>query len=786
MDLNFTNKEGKENGKAHITQMTGEYPVIPVKNTVIFPGVPLTLNIGEKRSKKIIKDVGDGGDVVLASLKDLKKGVADPDNIYKVGTLATVLRIVEGEGVQVVVVNGMKRVQLDDFTQDEPYFKVNVTALNEYLGEGAVEDLIFQVKELGKIIIKEVGLPRESREALESIESPGALADLIATNLPIGLAEKQDILETLDAKARLEKVIPLLTEEVRRIGLKKDIAKKVSAEMEKSQREYYLRQQMKVIKDELNEDDEASEIEELEEKIKKSEMPKDVEKVALKELKRLSKINQNSAEYTVSRTYIDWLLDVPWSSSTKDNGDINKAREILEEGHYGLKKVKKRILEYLAIKKLKNDMGGPILCFVGPPGVGKTSIGKAVAEALDRKFARISLGGVRDEAEIRGHRRTYVGALPGRIIQGIKKAGSNNPVVLLDEIDKVGYDYRGDPSSALLEVLDPEQNSTFSDHYLEVPFDLSKTLFITTANRLDTIPAPLKDRMEIIDFPGYTQEEKLMIAKKHLLPRQTKRHGLLEDQLFFEDEAVVAIIENYTREAGVRNLEREIATVLRGVGCKIAEDSKSKIEVRSEDLTEYLGPRKFYAEVKERTMNPGVSTGLAWTPTGGEILFIESNIMPGKKGLILTGQMGDVMKESAQAAMSYVKGHAEELGIDKESFKDKDIHIHVPAGAIPKDGPSAGVAITTALVSLLKNQTVKNDIAMTGEITLKGKVLPVGGIKEKALGARRAGIDTIYLPRRNEKDLSEIPDEIKKEMKFIFADNIDKILSEAFVGELRN
>jgi ATP-dependent Lon protease len=477
---------------------------------------------------------------------------------------------------------------------------------------------------------------------------------------------------------------------------------------------------------------------------------------------------------------------VPWSATTKDNGDINKAREILEEGHYGLKKVKKRILEYLAIKKLKNDMGGPILCFVGPPGVGKTSIGKAVAEALDRKFARISLWGVRDEAEIRVHRITYVGALPGRIIQGIKKAGSNNPVVLLDEIDKVGYDYRGDPSSALLEVLDPEQNSTFSDHYLEVPFDLSKTLFITTANRLDTIPSPLKDRMEIIDFPGYTQEEKLMIAKKHLLPRQTKRHGLPEDQLFFEDEAVVAIIENYTREAGVRNLEREIATVLRGVGCKIAEGSKGKIDVRSEDLTEYLGPRKFYAEVKERTMNPGVSTGLAWTPTGGEILFIESNIMPGKKGLILTGQMGDVMKESAQAAMSYVKGHAEELGIDKESFKDKDIHIHVPAGAIPKDGPSAGVAITTALVSLLKNQTVKNDIAMTGEITLKGKVLPVGGIKEKALGARRAGIDTIYLPRRNEKDLSEIPDEIKKEMKFIFADNIDQILTGAFVGELRN
>jgi ATP-dependent Lon protease len=756
MELGFNKKKDEEHRKG-LGHMTEDYAVLPVKNTVIFPGIAITLNIGEKRSKKLISELQPGEKIVIASLKDVEKGVTDPENIYDVGILASVLRIVEGDDAILLVIHGDRRVRLEDYEQMDPYFKVRVSRLEEVLTEEdeVAQDLAFQVKELGKRIIKEIGLPKELKASLESMTDPGALADLAASGMKIDKEKKQDILETVDVKTRLEKIIPLMMDELRKIELSKDINKKVSQEMDKSQREYYLRQQLKAIKEELN-DDESSEIEELEEKIKDAGMPADIEEVALKELKRLSKIHPNSAEYTVSRTYIAWLLDMPWSKSTDDKEDIEKAKETLEEEHYGLKKVKKRILEYLAVKKLKKDMGGPIICFVGPPGVGKTSIAKAVADALGRKFTRISLGGVRDEAEIRGH-----------------------------EIDKLGYDYRGDPSSALLEALDPEQNSTFSDHYLEVPFDLSKTLFITTANILETIPAPLKDRMEIIDFPGYTQEEKMMIAKKHLLPKQIERHGLTGEKIAIDDEALITIIESYTREAGVRNLERELTTVLRVAATKIAGDKKDKIEVTRDNLEEYLGPKKFYSEVRERTLNPGVSTGLAWTPTGGEILFIESNLMPGKKGLILTGQLGDVMKESAQAALSYVKAHSEELGIDKSVFVDKDIHIHVPAGAIPKDGPSAGVAMTTALISLFQNKPVRNDIAMTGEITLKGKVLPVGGIKEKALGAQRAGIDTVYLPKWNEKDLSEIPEEIKKKMKFKFVESIDEIIDEAF-GDIRN
>jgi ATP-dependent Lon protease len=788
MPLGFTEKDDEESSKRYaIDEMMQVYAVLPVKNTVIFPGVAITLNIGEERSKKLLSELKPGEKIVIASLKDIKKGVANHDNIYDVGILASVLRMVEGDDVILLVIHGEHRVRLESYEQIAPYFKAKVSRLDECVvkGDDTVKDLVFQVKELGKKIIKEIGIPKEVRDSLESINDPGTLADLVASTMKLDKEKKQEILETVDVKTRLEKIVPLMMDELRKIELSKDINKKVSQEMDKSQREFYLRQQLKAISEELNEDG-VSEIDELEEKIKVAGMPGDIEEVVLKELKRLSKIPTNSAEYTVARTYIAWLLDMPWSKSTEDNEEIERAREILEDEHYGLKKVKKRILEYLAVKKLKKDMGGPILCFVGPPGVGKTSIANSVADALGRKFVRISLGGVRDEAEIRGHRRTYVGALPGRIIQGIKKAGTNNPVMLIDEIDKVGYDYRGDPSSALLEALDPEQNSTFSDHYLEVPFDLSKVLFITTANMLDTVPAPLKDRMEIIDFPGYTQEEKLMIAKKHLIPRQLERHGLKEKQVSIDDETVLTVIESYTKEAGVRNLERELATVLRVAACKIAEGHKDPIEVTREDLKEYLGPKKFRSEIKERTMNPGVSTGLAWTPTGGEILFIESNLMPGKKGLILTGQLGDVMKESAQAALSYVKAHAEELDIDKSVFEDADIHIHVPAGAIPKDGPSAGVAMTTALISLLKNKPVRNDIAMTGEITLKGKILPVGGIKEKALGAQRAGIDTVYLPKWNEKDLSEIPEEIKKKMKFRFVESVDEILEDVFLGEVRN
>ncbi len=787
MAFNFNKKKDTDKTNEFPGAETiGVYPVLPVKNTVIFPGVALTLNIGEERSKKLLTDLKPGAKIIVAALKEEAKGVEDPNNIYAVGILASILRTIEGDDATLLVIHGEHRIKLESYQQKDPYFKAKAARLPEsnYPQGSEVEDLVFQTKELGKKIIKEIGLPKEAKDGLELVKDPSALSDLVAANLRISKAKKQELLETIDVKTRLEKIIPLMMDEIRRIELTKDLNKKVNQEMEKSQREYYLRQQLKAIKEELDEDEE-SEIEELEKKIKESQMPAEVEEMALKELKRLSKIHSNSAEYTVARTYIAWLLDMPWAKSTEDCHDLQRAEEVLEEGHYGLKKVKKRILEFLAVKKIKKDMGGPILCFVGPPGVGKTSIAKAVADTLERKFVRISLGGVRDEAEIRGHRRTYVGALPGRIIQGIKKAGTNNPVVLLDEIDKVGYDYRGDPSSALLEVLDPEQNNSFSDHYLEVPFDLSKVLFITTANIMDPVPAPLKDRLEILDFPGYTHEEKLMIAKKHLIPKQLERHGLKSEQIVIDQEALTSIIEDYTREAGVRNLEREIATVLRCAAVKFAKGSVKKLEVTSENLREYLGPKKYYSELKSRTMVPGVSTGLAWTPTGGEILFIESNLMPGKKGLILTGQLGDVMKESAQAALSYVKSHAEALGIDKTAFDGNDVHIHVPAGAIPKDGPSAGVAMTTAIVSLLKNRPVRNDIAMTGEITLKGKVLPVGGIKEKALGAQRAGITTVYLPKWNEKDLEEVPADIRKKMKFRFVESIDEVIGEA-LGEMLN
>jgi ATP-dependent Lon protease len=600
------------------------------------------------------------------------------------------------------------------------------------------------------------------------------------------MTDKQEILEITDVKSRLEKVTLFLNKELQILELGSKIQSEVQGEISKNQREYYLREQMKAIKRELGEEeDERSEINELRKRLEEANLPEEPRKVVEKELERLAKIPPAAAEYTVSRTYIDWLLELPWSKSTEDNLDVNVARQVLDEDHYNLEKVKKRILEYLAVRQLKADMKGPILCFVGPPGVGKTSLGRSIARALGRKFVRISLGGVHDEAEIRGHRRTYIGALPGRIIQGLKKAGSNNPVFMLDEIDKVGADFRGDPSSALLEVLDPEQNFSFSDHYLEVSFDLSKVMFIATANLEDPIHPALKDRMEVIELPGYTSEDKVRIAQKFLIPKQLEAHGLKAEQLVFEPEAIEQIISAYTREAGVRNLEREIANICRGVAkevveAKSASPTNGKIYVVTKDeVRKYLGVIKFFADVKERTRRTGVATGLAWTSTGGDILFIEATKMRGKGNLTLTGSLGDVMKESAQAGLSYIRSKAKQYDID-EDFLDKfDIHIHVPAGAIPKDGPSAGVTIFTALMSLLTDRTVAHDVAMTGEITLRGLVLPIGGVKEKVLAAKRAGINKVILPEKNQKDLEEIPEHVRESMQFFFAKEMDDVIKLA-------
>jgi ATP-dependent Lon protease len=615
---------------------------------------------------------------------------------------------------------------------------------------------------------------------VNNIKSPAILADLIASNLNISTSEKQGILETFDVRERLTKVHLYLNKEVQVLELGNKIQTQVKEDMDRTQREYYLREQLKAIKKELGElDEHSSEIKDLRERIKKAKMPTEALAAAEKELDRLAKIPPASAEYTVARTYLDWLVELPWSETTGDNLDIDNAQKTLDEDHYDLEKVKKRILEYLAVRKLKADMKGPILCFVGPPGVGKTSLGKSIARTMGRKFIRISLGGVRDEAEIRGHRRTYVGALPGRIIQGIKKAGSNNPIFMLDEVDKIGMDFRGDPSSALLEVLDPEQNFSFSDHYIDVPFDLSKVMFITTANVLDTIPPALRDRMETLELPGYSEDQKKMIAKEFLIPKQINEHGLSLEYIEFQDEAVQVIINSYTREAGVRNLEREIAAICRGVAKDVARGIKEKVMIAPENLHKFLGPVKFFPEVAERTSEPGVATGLAWTPTGGDIIFVEATKMRGEKGLTLTGQLGDVMKESAQAALAYVRSKSKELGIEEDFFAKNDIHIHVPAGAIPKDGPSAGVTMFVALTSLLTNHPVRSDIAMTGEITLRGLVLPVGGIKEKVLAGMRAGIKTIILPKKNEKDLEEIPEHIRNAMNFNFIQRMDEAIELA-------
>ncbi|MGQ9628846.1 MAG: endopeptidase La [bacterium] len=785
-------EEMTRNGETK-SQVPEELSILPLHGTVVFPGIITPLVVGQERSIRLVDEavVKDRVIGVVAIRDDREKELeegrdATPEDLYTIGTAVNIFKMLKmPDGTLRILVQGISRIRIGEYIATEPYFRARVSPVIEgYERDNELEALVLNLRDAFGEIAKLINVPEEFQALFLNIDDPGRMADLIASNMNLSTADRQKALETIDVKKRLDLVIRYMNKELQILKLRNEIQSQVSDEMSKTQREYLLREQLKAIQRELGEKDETTlQIEELRKKIEEAGLPELARKEAERELDRLAKMPPQAAEYTVSRTYLEWLTEMPWNISTEDNLDIRRAQQILDEDHYGLEKVKKRIIEYLAVRKLKADMKGPILCFAGPPGVGKTSMGRSIARALGRKFIRISLGGVRDEAEIRGHRRTYIGALPGRIIQGIRRAGSNNPVFMLDEIDKVGTDFRGDPSSALLEVLDPEQNNSFSDHYLDVPFDLSKVMFITTANILDTIPPALRDRMEVLDFPGYIEEEKLMIAKKFLVPKQLEEHGLKEEQLQFDDEAIKAIIRNYTREAGVRNLEREIATICRGVARKVAEGMEGKTIIKEESLHEYLGAVKFFSEVAERTGEPGVAVGMAWTPAGGDILFIESTMMRGGKGgLILTGQLGDVMRESAQAALSYIRSRADKLGIDASTFEKNDIHVHVPAGAIPKDGPSAGVTIATSLASLLTGRPARSDVSITGEVTLRGKVLPVGGIKEKVLAAKRAGIKTVILPKLNEKDLEEIPDNVKSGLTFKFVERIDEVLEIALNG----
>jgi ATP-dependent Lon protease len=714
--------------------------------------------------------------LVMSKKSPLETGQA-PEDFHTIGTSCVILKMAKiSDNKAQLLVQGISRFSITGFIEGKPYIQARIANIEDEEGKDLeVEALMANLVNLFDRIVKlSPFLPQEFGTMAKSITLPGVLADMIASIINATVEEKQKILETLNVKDRLKEATKLVNHQVEILELGSKIQSQVKNDMDKSQREYYLRQQLKAIQQELGEADESKvEIDEYREKIEKGNLPEEAKKEATRELDRLARMHPSSAEYTVASTYLDWITALPWQQGTADNLDTKKARKVLDEDHYGLEKAKKRIIEYLA------DSRGPILCFVGPPGTGKTSLGHSIARALGRKFIRIALGGIRDEAEIRGHRRTYIGALPGRIIQGIRRAESNNPVFMLDEIDKLGSDFRGDPSSALLEVLDPEQNFSFTDHYLDVPFDLSHVMFITTANMLETIPPALRDRLEVIELLGYPLDEKLKIAERYLIPRQINFNGLRTDQIQFTRTALRTIITGYTREAGVRNLEREIATICRGVASQVAEGKILSAAIKVRDLHKYLGPVRMISEAAARTSKPGVVMGLAWTPTGGDLLFIEATAMKGKGGLTLTGQLGDVMKESATAALSFIRANAETIGISKDFFEDMDLHIHVPSGAIPKDGPSAGVTILTALVSLLTNRTVKKDLAMTGEITLRGMVLPVGGVKEKVLAAHRAGIKTIILPQWNKKDLVDIPQKVQRDIEFHFVDEMLDVLKIA-------
>jgi ATP-dependent Lon protease len=776
---------------AHV-EIPDVLPLLPIRDIVIYPYMMLPLFVGRDVSIRAVEEALSRDRLIfLVSQKNSAEENPDPNGIHSVGTIASIMRMIKlADGRVKILVQGLAKGEVQRFVRERPFFEVNIRKIIESaLAEVSieVEALMRTAKEKIEQILNLKNLPPEIVMVTDNISDPGVLADLVASNLRLKIEESQAILEIFDPIQRLKKVNELLSRELELSTMQARIQNQAKEEMTKTQRDYFLREQMKQIQQELGEGDErAEEIGELRKQIAKAKMPAEVKGEAEKQLRRLEQMHPESSEASLVRTYLDWLVELPWNKSTKDNLNIRKAKQVLDEDHYNLEKVKERILEYLAVNKLRRKIKGPILCFVGPPGVGKTSLGRSIARSLNRSFVRVSLGGVRDEAEIRGHRRTYVGALPGRIIQGIKQAGSNNPVFMLDELDKVGADFRGDPSAALLEVLDPEQNHSFSDHYLNLPFDLSNVLFICTANLMDPIPPALADRMEVIQLSGYTNEEKLEIARKYLIPRQLDDTGIAGKYLEFSDDAVLRIIGEYTKEAGLRNLEREIASICRKVARKVAEGKNDPLRITRANVHSFLGAPKFLAETEQEHHEIGVATGLAWTSAGGEILYVEASLSKGRGTLTLTGQLGEVMKESAQAAVSYARAHAGKLGIESDFYQKLDIHIHVPAGAIPKDGPSAGITMATALISALTRRPVSRDVAMTGEITLRGRVLPIGGLKEKSLAAVRAGIKTIILPDRNEKDLEEIPKPLRRKLRWVVAQNMSEVLKIALLARETN
>jgi ATP-dependent Lon protease len=761
-----------------------ELPVLPLRGVVVFPSAIVPLLISRGASLKVVEHAL-AGDRMLAMVAQKRPEDEEPapDGLFSLGTAGRILKMLKYPDASVrILVQGLRRIELVQFVHNEPFFTARIRQLSDvHEASPDIEPMqAHMVNQFAKFVSMIPYLPDELQVVAMNIKDPGKVTDLIASNLNVSVEEKQELLSTLDVRKRIERLTSILNREIELLELGQKIQSQVQDELSKTQKDFYLRQQMRAIQKELGEGDPRDqEIDELRRRLEEVGPPDVVRKAAETEIERLRMIPVESAEHTVVRSYLEWIVNLPWSVSTTDNLDIHHARQVLDEDHYDLEKIKDRILEFLAVRKLKNDSKGPILCFVGPPGTGKTSLGRSIARAMGRKFIRISLGGMRDEAEIRGHRRTYIGSLPGRIIQSLRSAGSNNPVMIFDEVDKLGADFRGDPASALLEVLDPEQNNTFQDHYLDVPFDLSKVLFITTANLLDPIPGPLRDRMEVIELAGYTDAEKLQIARRHLIPKQLAENGISAERVQFPDDGLLFLIHTYTREAGLRNLEREIGSICRKVARAVTEGKTDVVVATPTKIRELLGPERFFSEVAERIDEPGVAVGLVWTPMGGDIIFIEATKMTGKKGVIVTGNLGEVMKESAQAALSHIRSRAARLGIPPDFFDNMDIHIHVPAGAVPKDGPSAGVTIATALTSLLTGRPVRHDVAMTGEITLRGKVLPVGGIKEKVLGAHRAGIKAVILPKRNEKDLEDVPEAIRASMRFIFVDTVDQVIEHA-------